>query len=132
MLSANYDITHSVSVVTSYNISDFFTIGASYKISTGKPYTPVNESFFDSTQNAFIPFYANYNSDRFPTYHRIDLNAQYIFSMFGKFAIVFVAMNNILNNNNLYTYTYSFDYKTKIPVYSNNSRMLYFGMGLQL
>jgi hypothetical protein len=132
LLSANYDITHSVSVVTSYNISDFFTIGASYKISTGKPYTPVNRSFFDSTQNAFIPFYANYNSDRFPTYHRIDLNAQYIFSMFGKFAIVFVALNNFFNNDNIFSYTYSSDYKTKFPVYSNNSRIVYFGFGLQL
>jgi outer membrane receptor protein involved in Fe transport len=132
LLSANYDITHSVSVVTSYNISDYFTVGASLKMSTGKPYTPVDGSVFDSTQNAYIPFYANFNSDRFPTYHRIDLNAQYIFSMFGKFAVFFVAFNNILNNNNLYSYTYSSDYKTKIPLYSNNSRMIYFGIGLQL
>jgi vitamin B12 transporter len=132
LLSANYDITHSLSVVTSYNISDYFTVGASYKMSTGKPYTPVSGSIFDSTQNAYIPFYANFNSDRFSAYHRIDLNAQYIFSMFGKFTVVFFALNNILNSDNLYAYTYNFDYSKKIPVYSSNSRMIYFGIALQL
>lgn len=129
--SADYDITHTVSVVGTYNITDFFTAGITYHISTGKPYTPVFGSVFDSTQNAYIPFYADYNSDRFPTYTRIDVNAQYVFSFFGKFAVAFLALNNILDNKNLYNYTYNSDYSQKIALRSNNNRIIYFGMGFQ-
>ena len=130
--SANYDITHNLSVVGTYNISDYITCGITYHISTGKPYTPIYGSVFDSTQSAYIPFYAPFNSDRFPTYHRVDVNAQYIFSMFGRFAVAFLALNNLFDNDNLYTYTYNADYSQKIAVRSNNNRIIYFGIGLQL
>lgn len=130
--SSNYDITHNVSVVATYNFSDYLTAGLTYHISTGKPYTPVSGSIFDSTQSVYIPFYAPFNSDRYPTYTRIDVNAQYIFSFFGKFAVAFFALNNLLDNRNLYAYTYNYDYSQKIAVRSSNYRTIYFGIGFQL
>ncbi len=130
--SAEYDITHSITAVGVYNLTDNFTIGLTYRISTGKPYTPVNGSVFDSTQNQYIPFYAVKNSDRFPTYQRMDINAQYIFSLFGRFAIAVMAFNNVLNQKNLYGYTYNFDFSKKIEIVSTNRRSIYFGFGIQL
>lgn len=38
---AKFDIRHSMSFVGSYNITDWLTTGFSYKISTGKPFTPL-------------------------------------------------------------------------------------------
>jgi len=130
--SADYDITHSITAVGVYNITDNFTFGLTYRITTGKPYTPVNGSAFDSTQNLYIPFYALKNSDRFPAYQRMDINAQYIFSLFGRFAIAVMALNNVLNQKNLYGYTYNFDYSKKIDIVSTNRRSIYFGFGIQL
>ncbi|MBK8552983.1 MAG: hypothetical protein IPL53_18745 [Ignavibacteria bacterium] len=49
MTPANYDITNALSVIGSYSINDQLVAGISYKISTGKPYTPVNETYFDPT-----------------------------------------------------------------------------------
>ncbi|MCE1164760.1 MAG: TonB-dependent receptor [Bacteroidetes bacterium] len=131
-VSADFDITHTLSVVSEYNISDYFTVGATYKLSTGKPYTPVIGSIFDAAQNAYIPIYAERNSGRFPTYTRIDLNAQYIFALFGRFAVAFLALNNIMNTSNLYEYSYNFDYTQKKTINSSNFRTIYFGIGLQL
>ena len=130
--SADYDITHNVSVVASYNIFDDLTAGATYKISTGKPYTPVVGSSYDPVQNIYIPSYAEINSERFPTYQRVDLNLQHIFSLFGRFAVVAVAVNNIFNQKNLYDYTYSFDYSLKKEIISNNRRSFYVGIGIQM
>ena len=130
--SADYDITHSVTAVGTYNIEDNFTVGLTYRISTGKPYTPVTGSVFDSTQNLYIPFYGLKNSDRFQTYQRMDVNAQYYFSLFGRFAIVVMALNNVLNQKNLYDYTYNYDYSKKIEIVSTNRRSIYFGFGIQL
>jgi vitamin B12 transporter len=128
--SANYDITHTMSVVGSYNITNDLTAGATLRLSTGKPYTPVIGSTFDPVNNAYIPTYADNNSDRFPTYKRIDVNLQYVFSILDRFAVAFVALNNVLDEQNLFTYTYNFDYSQKIPVVSTNERTIYFGVGM--
>ena len=128
--SANYDITHNLVVVASYNITSELTAGATFRIATGKPYTPVIGSTYDPSQNAYIPTYADNNSGRFPTYKRVDLNLQYIFSILGKFAVGFVALNNAFNEQNLFTYTYNFDYSQQIPVVSTNERTIWFGIGV--
>ena len=128
---ANYDITNAVSIVGSYNLSDQLVAGVSYKISTGKPFTPVKEAYFDPTQNLYIPVYGVTNSARFPTYDRLDMNLQYIFALFGKFAVAVAAVNNVLNVKNVYNYTYNFDYTQQVEVISNNQRSLYLGLGLQ-
>jgi hypothetical protein len=107
-------------------------VGASYKISTGRPYTPVTGAIYDAGQNAYIPISAETNSGRFPTYQRVDINSQYIFTAFNKFVILILALNNLFNQDNLYGYTYNFDYSQKIKVRSSNERTLYLGIGLQL
>ena len=130
--SADYDITHNLSVVGSYNILENLTAGVIYKMSTGKPYTPVVGSYYDPIQDLYVPIYAEINSDRFPTYHRIDMNLQHYFSLFGRFAIVAVSVNNIFNQKNLYDYTYNFDYSLQKEIISTNRRSFYVGFGLQL
>lgn len=129
---ANYDLTHTVSVVGSYDITPNLTTGITYKVSTGKPYTPIIGSYFDSTQNLYAPVYADYNTGRFPTYQRVDVNLQYIFSLFNKFAVAVFQINNLLNQKNLYGYTYNFDYSDRIEIISTNRRQVYFALGVQL
>lgn len=132
LVPANYDITHNVSVVGSYNLTDDIVIGTSYKISTGKPYTPVIGSTYIQSQGVYKPIYGEVNSGRFPTYSRVDMNAQHIFALFGKFAVAVIAVNNILNQKNIYDYTYNFDYSKRLEILSNNRRTVYVGLGLQL
>lgn len=131
LVPSNYDITNNLSVVGSYNLTDRIVFGLSYKLSTGKPYTPVVGSEFIKLQQLYKPIYGEVNSARFPTYNRLDMNAQYIFSLFGKFAVAVLALNNIFNENNIFDYTYNFDYSQQIPIYTNNRRTVYVGMGLQ-
>ena len=132
LTSANYDITHNLSVVGSYNITDNITVGAIFKTSTGKPYTPVLGSTFIPSQGVYAPEYGEVNSDRFPTYNRVDMNFQYLTSVFNKFTVLFVAFNNVFNTENLYQYNYNYDYSQKIAVRTNNKRLVYFGIGMQL
>lgn len=129
---SNYDITNNFSLVGSYNLTDQIVFGAIYKLSTGKPYTPVTGSEFVSSQNVFRPVYGEVNSARYPAYSRIDVNAQYIFSLFGKFAVAVIAVNNILNHKNIYQYTYNSDYSERKEIITNNKRTFYVGLGLQL
>jgi len=128
---ANYDITHNVSFVGSYNITDNIVTGFTYRISTGKPFTPAIGSTFDSTYNVYAPIYGETNSARFPTYQRLDINLQYIFSFFGRFAVAVASLNNVLNQKNLYGYTYNRDYSQKVEIITSNKRQFYLGLGVQ-
>lgn len=132
MTASNYDITHNLNVVGSYNLTDRIVFGLTYKISTGKPYTPVTGSEYIKLMEVYKPYYGQVNSARFPSYSRLDMNAQYIFSLFGKFAVGVLALNNIFNEKNIYDYTYNFDYSQQMPIYTNNRRTVYFGIGLQM
>ncbi|HMT11407.1 MAG TPA: hypothetical protein PKA39_07265, partial [Ignavibacteria bacterium] len=115
----------------SYSISDVITTGLSYRLSTGKPYTPITGGIYDPNANAYQPIYAETNSGRFPTYQRMDVNFQYIFSLFGRFAIAVFQINNLLNQKNLYDYTYNFDYSKREEIVTTNKRQFYLGLGLQ-
>lgn len=130
--SSDYDITHNFSFTGNYNVTDAINVGLSYRISTGKPYTPVVSATFDPMENVYIPTYAEKNSDRFPTYQRVDLSFQYITAVFNRFCVMFVAFNNVFDEKNLYQYTYNFDYSKKIEVRSGNKRIVWFGIGLQI
>ncbi len=132
LVPANYDIPHTLSVVGSYNITDQLVIGATYKLSTGKPFTPVIGSEYDPALNVYKPIYAETNSGRFPTYRRVDMNLQHIFALFGKFAVAVISVNNVLNQKNIYDYTYNSDYSQRLEVITNNRRSVYLGLGLQL
>lgn len=129
--SANYDITHNLTFVASYNITDAIVTGLTYRVSTGKPYTPITGGIFDSTYNLYQPVYAGTNSGRFPAYHRLDINFQYIFSLFGRFAVAVFQINNLLNNKNLYDYTYNADYTERKEIITTNKRQFYMGLGVQ-
>jgi vitamin B12 transporter len=128
---AKYDITHNFTLVGTYNITDNLTTGFTFRTSTGKPYTPVMGATFDSTFNVYAPLYGEPNSGRFPTYRRFDVNLQYIFSLFGRFAIAVFQVNNVFNQRNLYDYTYNRDYTQRVEIVTSNKRQFYFGLGLQ-
>jgi hypothetical protein len=131
VVSANYDITHNLTFVGSYNITDNMVTGITYRISTGKPYTPVTGGIYDTSYIVYRPVYAETNSGRFPTYQRMDVNFQYIFSLFGRFAVAVFSLNNVLNNKNLYDYTYNFDYTEQREIITTNKRQFYLGLGVQ-
>ena len=132
LVPSNYDITNNISLVGSYNLTDQIVFGAIYKLSTGKPYTPVIGSEYVTSQDVYKPIFGEVNSSRYPAYSRIDMNAQYIFSLFGKFAVAVLAVNNILNTKNIYEYTYNFNYSERKEIITNNKRTFYVGLGLQL
>lgn len=74
---STYDRTHDASVVLNYDISNFYTVSASWVFSTGNPVTyPVAR--YDIQGNALF-YYSDRNGNRIPSYHRLDLSATFQF-----------------------------------------------------
>jgi len=50
-----------------------WTLGARYKVASGLPFTPVETSVYDASADRWRPIVGEPNSDRLPTYHKVDL-----------------------------------------------------------
>lgn len=74
--SSAYDRTHDLSLITSYQLDDRWTISANWVLASGTPATyPVSKFEYEG---ASVPVYSERNSYRLPTYHRMDLGATYV------------------------------------------------------
>ncbi len=72
---ANYDKLHDVSVVANFQISKKWDVGGAFVYQSGRPYTPpVGKYEFEEIT---VPIYKNRNQERIPSYHRLDLSANY-------------------------------------------------------
>jgi hypothetical protein len=69
---ANYDHTHNVSIVLTYELSKRVNISANWVYITGAPTTLPTGRFYYG--NTIIPVYSDKNAARMPDYHRLDLS----------------------------------------------------------
>lgn len=70
-----YDKPHDLSVVTTYNLSKKWSLGASFTLQTGIPANfPVNKYQYSGIT---IANYGKRNAFRLPMYHRLDVSATY-------------------------------------------------------
>ncbi|MBU2940656.1 TonB-dependent receptor [Lacinutrix sp. C3R15] len=70
-----YDKTHDVSFTGSYYVNKKWTLNTNFLLQTGQPVTYPNGQY--EYNGITIPSYANRNEFRLPTYHRLDLSANY-------------------------------------------------------
>lgn len=70
-----YDKTHDVSFTGSYEFTKKWSFNANFLFQTGQPVTYPNGQYeFNGIR---IPSYTNRNEFRLPTYHRLDISANY-------------------------------------------------------
>ncbi|MFS4468348.1 TonB-dependent receptor [Maribacter sp. 2210JD10-5] len=70
-----FDRTHDVSVSGSYKLNDKWSFGANLVFQTGRPVTYPNGQY--EYEGLSIASYSDRNSDRLPTYHRLDVSVNY-------------------------------------------------------
>ena len=125
---SSYDITHNLTVVTKVNLSAQLNAGATWRIATGRPITPVVDAVKDPLFDYYHPIEGDVNSERLPAYHRVDISGTYYIPLKGSNYIVFYAgLSNLLNRKNVLDYDYSIDYSSRKPRTTNFSRFIYFG-----
>jgi len=72
---ANWDKTHDVSLVLSYDVTKNFNISSNFAYMTGRPFTPPEARFQFS--GITTPVYTSRNNERTPNYHRLDISGYY-------------------------------------------------------
>ncbi len=73
--NANYDKTHDISLVLTYHLSNRWDLSANFAFQTGRPMSPPeSRGVFEGVA---YPVYTSRNSERIPSYNRLDLSANW-------------------------------------------------------
>ncbi len=112
----DYDQTHILAVVGNYSLPQNWEIGFRWRYVTGNLNTPVVNSVFNSSKNAYTPIFGTVNSERLPSFHQLDLRVDktWIFDTWK--LSTYLSVINSYNRDNVDAETYNFDYKEKSNV----------------
>lgn len=124
MVTPSFAPTHSASFVAKKWVQSITTqFGLSTTFSTGRPYNnPNSTEFMDG---------------RAPFYHDISINCSHLRSIFGKSAIIYASINNLLGRDNIYGYRYYSQPNTEgvyeaFPLKNDSKRFYFLGIFITL
>ena len=111
-----YDKPHNLKIALNYELSDKFSLSATWIYTTGSPITYPSGRF--GIKNEYFPIYSGRNDSRRPDYHRLDLSFNY--KPNPKSAKRWksewnISIYNAYDRNNPYMITYGYDHKSGIP-----------------
>jgi TonB family protein len=110
----DYDQTHVLTAVASYDIGRGFEIGARVRLSSGFPRTPVAGSYFDARLDQQSPLYGPQNGERIPAFFQADLRASRRFKPTESSEVeVYLDVQNVTSRANPEEIVYSSDYRQK-------------------
>ena len=111
-----FDQRHSLNVDLNYRPTAQLRINLAWQFHTGWRYTDVNLNIHELHSEELIieTLYGQYNNERFPGYHRMDLRISYDFPLKNNILSTYLEVRNAYNQQNLRMFTYE-------PVITPNS-----------
>jgi outer membrane receptor protein involved in Fe transport len=97
-------------MVANYKLNDRWDFGIKLSVRSGAKHTPI-VGLYDNPdhQGYFLPTYGELNSETLPTYHRLDIQANYKTTMWGQKAEWTFALLNATGSKNISGYYYAPD-----------------------
>ncbi|MEO0226287.1 MAG: TonB-dependent receptor, partial [candidate division WOR-3 bacterium] len=99
---ADWEQPHTINLSLALPEIKGFTVSTNLRFASGKPYTPLVQTFYDSLRQCYLPVYGEKNSARTEYYSRLDLRLEKrlgIITFYGE-AI------NLLNRKNIENYEF--------------------------
>lgn len=107
-----FDPGNQVTLIAGYQFRDGWLLGAKFRYSGGRPYTPIDEQRSYQINKAV---YAsdNFNSARYPYYMRIDMRVDKKFDFSKSSMVIYVELQNVFDRENIYEYFWD-DYEREL------------------
>jgi hypothetical protein len=130
---APFDVPHTATVVVSRVFPSQVTMGAALRYASGRPFTPVVSAEPSADGKTWSPLFGPPGSLRLPAFARVDVSAS-VFRIVntGAQVVGYIALTNLFDRRNVFTWRYSPDYTVRHEVASIFNRSLYFGGVLTL
>ncbi len=126
------DFNYLIKTTLQYNNPKLFSLALSYIGRPGTSFNPVTGSIFDDKTGFYKPdFSPDLFSLQYKSYNRIDLSFSKYMRLKKNALVVFVSLNNVLNNKNERKVLYNVDYSYSHFDYFQ-FRTIYFGAVWQL
>ena len=107
---SNYDQTHLLNILASYELPKHWTVGARFRLTSGFPYTPVMGAVYDVDLDRFVAIASkNINSKRLPLFHQLDIRVdkEWVFDAW-KFGM-YLEIQNVYYAKNSEGIVYNYD-----------------------
>lgn len=109
----DYDQTHVLTALASYDLGAGFELGARFRYSTGYPRTPVKGAYYDARADIYQPILGAKNSDRLPDFWQLDVRGAKTFKIGSTKLEVYADVQNVTDRDNSEEVVYSQDYREK-------------------
>ena len=70
---SEYDRPHEIKAVLNYKFTERYSLSSNFNYATGRPTTLPAGKYYDSYNQAYMPYYTDRNTYRIPDYMRLDL-----------------------------------------------------------
>lgn len=109
----DYDQSHVLTAVGSYDLGKGFEVGVRARYATGFPRTPVVGSFYSPRTDRFEPIFGARNGTRIPAFWQMDARIAKRFKIGKTDAEAYLDVQNITNHANAEEIVYSYDYRKR-------------------
>jgi len=97
---SSFDYRHIFTAILGYKISNTLEVSGKWRYTSGKPYTPVDLEASKALNQLQLDFNA-VNTERFKTYHRLDIRIDKRYEFDGWNLVTFIDFQNIYNRKNI-------------------------------
>jgi TonB family protein len=111
-----YDQTHILTALASYQLGRGWQIGARWRYVTGNPYTPYAGGIADYDAGSYAAIPAPLYSARDPAFHRLDVRVDKTWKFQDWSLSAYLDVQNAYNRRNAEGRQYNFDYSQSQPV----------------
>lgn len=114
-----YDQPLVVTALWSQKLQNQYRLGVRVRASSGNPYTPVVNRYYDVSSRVFVPVYGERSSGRLPTFFCLDLRIDKRWD-FDRWTLGgYLEIQNATNTSNPELMAWNADYSEEVPITSN-------------
>jgi TonB family protein len=106
----DFDQTHVLAVLASYQIGRGYEAGARFRYTTGAPRTPVIGAFYDVQSGQYQPEFGAHNSIRVPDFYQVDARIDKFWVLRRTKLNVFIDVQNLTNRKNPEEIIYNYNF----------------------
>jgi TonB family protein len=109
----DFDQTHVLTALASYEIGYGFDVGVRFRYATGYPRTPVIGAYLDTRRNLYEPVLGARNSIRIPDFAQLDVRVSKSFNIAGTKLDIYADVQNVTDRENAEELVYNQDYSER-------------------
>ena len=114
-----YDQPVVLTAIGSHNFGNGWRLGGRVRFSSGYPYTPVANSFYDLENREFVPVFGERSSARLPNFFSADLRIDKEWEFKKWVLTTYLDIQNLTNTTNPEVITWTYDFENEEGVESN-------------